>query len=194
MYSIQVALIAILTLGLTACASFHKSPNKTNSKHAVKVVAPVVVPKDLDSSKIVNYYPVQKLDTKGNTEITSIAPPDTNLKPATEVRMSKVSVSLDAKSNKIIVDQKIAEAWVTIGRALKEAGYRIMEEDKAMNTYFVLDSKQTNDKIQKDTPIYQVQLKENGKSTDINMLNEQNEPVDSATNNRFYAILENLTA
>jgi uncharacterized lipoprotein len=74
-------LATILILYISGCSIFSKSneqPVFTSDTHNLK---PMVIPKDLDSSQMKDYYPMPKVEKpfkNGNT--VSIVPPGANLK------------------------------------------------------------------------------------------------------------------
>jgi uncharacterized lipoprotein len=59
----------------------------------------------------------------------------------------------------LVYNQTTDRAWNALANALPAAGYRILEQDRSINTYYILDTSASNGVIQKDSPIYQLRLK-----------------------------------
>lgn len=86
----------------------------------------------------------------------------------------------------LAVNMNYSQTWSQLKKVLPTAGYPVMEEDNFSGTYYVLDKVSSNGVIKRDTPIYQLHLEKRGdKTTVVTVLNNQNQPADSAVATRI---------
>jgi uncharacterized lipoprotein len=177
------SLIFISVLGLTACSSFGyrygflKDETQTYKK-LPPIERTVVIPQNLSPRSVQDYYEVPQPAPDAPNVEPSLAPPSSSLS-ATPVpgNMPFEQKIRDAEKAKIQGHTRAAaarpapvainysQAWVKVSHVLRATGYKIVEKDNSMGTYYVIDTSSTGGKVKRDMPIYQVNLKSAGNGT-----------------------------
>lgn len=199
---IKLSMISVLVLGLSACTTvserygFLKDENQ-NYKKAPALQGAVVMPQNMATNEMQDYYEVPETAPSAVDAQPSLAPPGSSLaqrqsqpqvpdqnqsKPGQPVMLSQQDKIRSAENAKIqghtfyqpaststTVGMNFSQAWVKVGHVLQASNYKIVEKDNVLGTYYVVDMHGTGGKLKKDMPIYQVHLKAAGRSTQVSV-------------------------
>ena len=174
----------VVTIFLFGCV---KNPQNYLTHAQTIQVLKTSVDTQIKSGK--SYYPV--LNVNGRilpiTQSSSLVPPNSNVQRfegQTRPRGSSspkgiiANLQQDTQGTVImIIAEKSELAWAMVGNALQKTPYQILDQDRTLGSYYILDVKSTNNKIIKTTPIYRVYLKSCGNQTRVFLLNKDNQPV-----------------
>ena len=193
-------LLITMTTSLVACSTMSSDSKQQNDylKQA-KTVAPTKVPANLDASGMQPYYPIPPV-TMGplqQPQSFSIVPPGSRLaqsqmplsdaKPA--LAPARTSAVVASSNNTLVLNLPYQQAWSQTGKALQASGYKVMQQDKSMGAYFVLDLAGTGGQLKANTPIYQVHVKPTGNATSITLFDDKGNPADAAVGSRILGAL-----
>ncbi len=173
-------------------------------------VPPLNVPVVTGDNTAQNNYTVAPAETNAAApSAASLAPPGSNLEqasnpqpvvataanPATaqpaavgNAAQNPAPAASTSSSGRVAlaVNMNYGQTWSQLKKVLPTAGYPVMEEDNFSGTYYILDKVSSNGSIKRDTPIYQLHLEKRGdKTTVVTVLNNQNQPADSAVATRI---------
>lgn len=188
---------AALALSIVGCASHDKDYIKQS-----KTVHPIVVPAGVAVKPQQNYYPVPASAPTNISAAPSLIPPGSNLgrfnphlrpkKLKSPSKSNKRLATLSQTKNGEILElsENTKKAWVDVSEALRNTNYKILDQDPSMASFYVLDVTSTNNKITKDTPIYRLLLKAKGENTQVQLLNQKNQPAASNISNRILGALQ----
>ncbi len=175
---IKTAGIACAVMALAGCSW----TNKQLHRHDNDYVSGAATVQHMDDSSagrrahsMGEYYPVPShSDLHGKPP--SIVPPGSNLHTSnTKATQGKPQiVKLKGGSEALVMAANTQQAWSKVGKALKASGYQVLDQDSEMGAYFILDAKETQNKITKQTPILRVNLKTEDKQTSVTMASHDN--------------------
>lgn len=166
-------------------------------------VQPINVPTGLSDNNLqANYQVSGDTTTSAASSTVSLAPPGSMLEgvanagqstsepstqPAAVAQNTQTATSTSSGGRvALAVNMNYSETWSQMKKILPTSGYPVMEEDSFTGTYYVLDKVSSNGVIKRDTPIYQLHLEKRGdKTTVVTVLNNQNQPADSAVATRI---------
>lgn len=192
---VRISLIPLAVLALSACSTcnkygFLKDDTKTY-RQATPIEGAVVIPQNLSSSGMQDFYEVPGPAPDASVAQPSIIPPGANVAPPKSARASQQDRIRNAEAAKIQghtssaanapapVGVSYSQAWTKVGSVLKASNYKIVEKDSVLGTYYVIDA--GKGKVKKDMPIYQVHLKAAGNGTAISVT-----PANSALQDQLY--------
>lgn len=176
---IKLGLTSAVVLTLAACSTIQnhgylKDENKSYQK-AEPVERTVVIPQNLSGKNVDDYYEVPELAPEAANVVPPIAPPGSAVaQKANTTQQDRIRDAENAKikghtnpnvNNTKPVGVNFSQAWVKVGHVLQGTNYKIVEKDKTLGTYFVVDTTQSSGKVKKDMPIYQIHLKPSGNGT-----------------------------
>ncbi len=189
MRAIKISIISLVAIGLTACSTvndrygFFKDDSQTYRK-VKPIERTIVVPQNLNARDVEDYYEVpQPVQQSSNMQPPPpITPPGSNLtpvklKPVQPVVISQQDRIRKAENAKIQghtaaaaneptqIGVNLAQAWVKVGHILQASNYKVVEKDKVLGIYYVIDTRATGGKVKKDMPIYQIHMRPSGNST-----------------------------
>lgn len=101
---------------------------------------------------------------------------------------------LSNQGQALVLAQNFDQAWDKVGSALPNAGYPIVEKDKTISTYFVLDPSVTHERVTRDTPIYQIILNTVQDTTTVMILDNSRQVVDATVSQRILSDLNDALA
>lgn len=187
---------------LAACSSMKSNEGYP---HSASSVPRMKTPSNIDASRFQTNYPVPTDINPATGQSPSITPPGSNMMqmngqptsdlnpstlqqptqqatqqqmPATQPQAS--TAAPQNYSDSITVNGEYAQAWQKVGAGIQRAGYKILDKDESMGSYYILNTQATQGKITKDTPIVQVHVERANNQTKIILLNEQNQPLNPA--------------
>lgn len=208
----RILAVAVLAVAMTGCSTF------TDKKHGVvrdrhddylqgESVTALKIPKDLDSSRVQDFYPIPPASQEAPAKVPSDLPPGS---PATEMINQKAEAKAAKKQSPDIVSSQVTPnaavtemtkdadgnvlltvnehgdmAWQLLGQALNSAGFRVVTSDRYVNAYFVLDTPATGGVVKKKTPAYQVHVNDEGDKANIWLRNDDNSQVAANTASRI---------
>lgn len=198
---VQIIGVGVAVISLNACTS-QTSYNQKHFKRYAYSVHPIVVPSDTKIVKKEPYYQLPIGAAHVQAKPVSLIPPGSNIlqyqkkshdkkqNRQSSLPISKKLVQSKLGTEKIILSLKPAVAWEKLGEALRKSHYQILEKDKGMHSYYVLDSSKTHNKITQATPIYRVYVNAKGKYTEVGLMNHSNQPPNSKTTHRILKAIQ----
>lgn len=187
---IKSLLAVTLVISLVGCANH--SQDYVEQSGSVSSVAPAG---DVKMKTGKNFYVVPgNPDVSGDVK-PSLIPPGSHIEPKAEknskavVNVAQWSETTEGQPALILAETGDA-AWKNVGRAIKKTPYRVLDKDRSMGSYYIVDSKSTDNKITKATPIYRLYLKKTGQSTQILLLDQHNHPAKSDVVKRILGALQ----
>jgi uncharacterized lipoprotein len=132
-----------------------------------------------------NYYPVPA-SSAATMQKPSLVPPgskmsetEPQLKPLTtqgpaatqQTMQTKVT---DSGKQALALNYDLNRSWLLVGKALRAAGYRILDQDKSVASYYIFDIRSKGQAISRTTPIYRVHLQTVGTATQVTVLTQTN--------------------
>lgn len=209
---LKLLLIASLAFSVTACDSLRGENSIFRRQddsylHNDQSVNPMYMPGDLNDYRMNNYYNVPNAPRSRGNRAPSVAPPDgsgkyrkykdeTYVKKATKPTAAVAANKATAPVGKgeVTLQQKPQKVWANLDTALKKAGYRVMDKDSSVNSYFVLDVPSTQGKVKRSTPVYQLRVQDDDGATALSLLNAKGKPADAAVSKRILtAVSKNIT-
>ncbi|WP_423062383.1 outer membrane protein assembly factor BamC [Candidiatus Paracoxiella cheracis] len=184
----------VMALLLVGCANHNKDYIKQS-----KTVHTIVVPRGVALKPAQNYYPVPASTPQNISTSPSLVPPGSDLQrfnPKSQAKSQPqktqtLATLTQTKNGQVLeVSEQSSVAWARVGKALRKTSYKVLDEDPSMASYYVLDATSTNNKITKSTPIYRVLLKTNGDNTQVELLNQQNQPAPVDVSKRILGALQ----
>ena len=165
-------------------------------------VHPIVVPAGAIPPEQKAYYRVPSVSVRAHAGTMSLLPPGSNVLQYRDKAKSKNHVSaqmpvvahLENGNKRLILSLNANRAWSVVGRALGKTPYQILEKDKSMKTYYVLDLRSTSNKITQSTPIYRLAIKQVGDISVVHVLNQENQPATAQMSSKILkAVQKQLT-
>ncbi len=201
---LKVSLVAGIATALTACSHGLLNSHTKDYQQQAKSVSPLVSTPTAQLRHGRDFYPVPAGKSTAPVKQPSLVPPGSNLSRfanGKKVAAKKTAITV-AKWSEInnsepvlMLSEKEKEAWTRVGRALRASNYQVLDQDPSMSSFYVLDSSVTKNHITDKTPIYRVYLKEQKDgSTQVELLNEKNQPVTTAVARRVLgSVQQHLT-
>lgn len=177
--------IIILAFLFSACSGKGPGMHSDDYIKQSQSVRPIVVPAGVTSPMQKAYYRVPALSRQAENAPMSLLPPGSRVSRYRNVvkvnvqGKKRVFVRLSKHSKRLVLSTNSKNAWPMVGRALQKAHYQVLDQDKGMGTYYVLDTGKTSHKITQSTPIYRLVLKRNGKKSSLSILNQKDKPADA---------------
>lgn len=189
----KLFLISLCTIALTACTSMHQKYDNFRNAHETyhptsNSIAP---PKGVDESQVDSSYVVPPLKDADKMKQVPLAPPGSQLNQSNAPPTSTVA---NVKMQYSLIKKPFDTAWKEVGKAIHVSGYKILDEDNGLGTYYLLDTSTTRGKIQKNTPIYQLHLKKVKQGVELVLLNSKNQLAKPEVANKILAAVINATA
>ncbi len=197
-----LALISACTITLVGCTSRQNSYLKKSN-----TISYVIAPTGESIKQERSEYPIPKFAmSKISNKPPSMVPPGSNLQRFNKKKNTASTTAAQAEQKNfavitqlkgkymLIVAAKEKLLWSRVGTVLHKTTYEILDQDRAMGSYFILDSHSTANKITRNTPIYRIHLTASGSKTQISLLSQSNGTVNSSVAKRILtAIKDNLT-
>ena len=196
----QLSLI-VLSIALASCASTAtqtESAPQSNTKQPAyvkeaKSVSPTQLPSGMSARNMQNYYPIPPVSL-GPTATPPLTPPGSQAAqnqallaangPAAPAPSNVINQSASSSSS-LVLNLDYQKAWGKVGQALHSAKYQVLQQDRTIGAFYVLDTASSGGQLKTTTPIYQVHLSASGGSTSVTILNDKNQPADSAVAGRI---------
>jgi uncharacterized lipoprotein len=170
---------------LTGCAAFQSS-SQDNWTQA-QSISETKLPHD-GNSNIETYYPIPPVSMAPMVQ-PNVLPPGSEIartQAQSQARVMPQRSSVVASSaSAIILNSNYDQAWQQVGRALRASGYKIMQQDSSLGSYYVLDLASSGGKLKDTTPIYQVHLANKANNVAVNVLNEKSQVANTAVSSRI---------
>ncbi len=223
--TVSILLLAGMSLNLTGCASWWQKHNFVKKHRTEYLrsqeSSPLRVPAGLAASGIGDDYVIQSSAAPAPAAPIGILPPDSladklkrgvvtkdalknasklaDAKPAVNTTTVNQTGSIASASmvsdNTLPLNQTVAQAWSSVGAALKRAGYKIAVSDEKIATYYILDMHATDERVTKSTPICQVKLQSGADGNAYVTVTEQNNnPASAAASQQILTNLKNALA
>lgn len=175
--------------------------------------APLVVPENYSRANIGNDYPVPTVNNTISAKPISLLPPDSladqikqgkvsadilkkplpPLVKQTQTTANNASTPTLAVNNgggmisgsSLLLPQNPAQAWDNIGKALANTDYSIVNQNQKRLVYYILDTVSTDNKIARETPIYQIHLRDLGNGMQVYLTDNDNKPTNTVIAQRI---------
>ncbi len=163
------------------------SPFSLKNKKNYETLPDLKVPHALQLQDTDPYYPVGKRveDISGNAlPAPSLVPPgslmqqkiqssaladasrsQTTRHGAHSIALLQASVGDGPVS--LQVSKGLSATWKAMDRALEKTGYQVLDKDRSIHTYYILDIKNPDDELTPQTPIYEIYLQSYGAYTTV---------------------------
>lgn len=194
--------ILLLALGLAGCAAMEQESNEQNNAYlrAKSVPPPTKMPQGLKTTNAQNYYPVPPAQQGTATQRPSTMPPGNGSTAAPQQQSPAVAQAQQSAAQKVasaapavaasstsslVLNMNSSAAWGKVGNALQASGYKVMQQDRSMGSYYVLDLAGTGGVLKTNTPIYQVHIKPSGNNSTVTLLNDKNQSASPVVSSRI---------
>lgn len=173
--------VAVCVFALSACSSvkqnYNQFKNKPSAYMTSQSVAPLRIPPGIEHEPLLedDCVPPGELP-KGSV---ALLPPESLAQKIAEGKISKKelkhvsSLNLEQRDNQwfmILTDDK-DHAWSRLKKALKNRKIRILQENKADDVIYIVDTFPTKGKITLASPIYQIHMRETAEqNTEVYLL------------------------
>lgn len=180
---------------LEGCAS------EQNAYLHAKYLPPTKVPQGLRTiNPAQTYYPIPPVSMGPmiHPQQFSLLPPGSQSAQSQAAKIAAAQASapphvspvVASSSTSLALNMTYDASWAQVGRALRAAGIRVMQQDKSMGAYYILDLAATGGHISTTTPIYRVNLKTVGNNTTITLLDANNNSVSPGVSSRIFGRLK----
>lgn len=122
----------------------------------------------------------------------------TNKTTSTNSQVINTKTNIIAKSaitvmsnNAILLNQPISQAWISVGNSLRQLDYKIIMDNPTRNIYYIVDTAQTEGKLNLKTPIIQVHLKSAEHYTQITLTDNDGKQVIDEVAHRILTDINN---
>lgn len=193
---ITMAVTSLASVLLGGCAS-HDSAYLQQSQQA----KPLRMPEGVNLKEEQNYYPSPANNATVAPASRSTEPPLTppgmptsavtpsaapaqspslataTSSPAPNNAAAAAQLSQNSEGDPIlVVNANEQTTWHKVSKALKASDYQIVDKDRSMSSFYVLDVRATDNKITEKTPIYRVFLQPDaaGMPTRVSLMSQKN--------------------
>ena len=191
-----IALSAI-SMAMAGCSATSRLVHRHDSDYLKydKTDQPLKVPAGTSRKKINNFFPVPGSAPK-ETTAPSLVPPGTDFSKYTSSANSIKPGLVVLKNGKdaLLLDMPKAKAWKALATALPKSGYPVLDHDKAMGAYFILDPAQTGGKTTKKTPIYLLRVYSSHAKTIVTVMTHDNTPLNTSLTQHILKNVQTHTA
>jgi uncharacterized lipoprotein len=141
-------------------------------------VKPLKMPEGINLKDEQNYYATPEYNAKPKS-VPSIIPPGSNLEQfkSSSLKTHPATLNLNSDGESVLVlDQSEETVWPKVLSALKASDYQVLDKDRTMSSFYILDVQATGNQITEKTPIYRVFLQPiaSGAKTQVSLLSEKN--------------------
>lgn len=167
----------------------HAKYNQKQYLQYAKQTHPIVIPKGIKKVKEDTFYKLPDRPIPSHATSVSLVPPGSHVlqykkeqskKHLTRHNKHATLGKTTTGENQLILAMNVKKAWIVVGKALRKSKtYQILDKDKTMHSYYILDTTATNNKITQSTPIYRLSIQEDGKQADVNIADQKNQSVAS---------------
>jgi uncharacterized lipoprotein len=196
---LKITFLVCCSAILAACATLSpsESSDRTQKKDAAGTSAqPVEIYTDDRITQSQSYATeappptTTVMDTQGAELAAGMVKPAAANTPAAPQRTIAATRNAEDSSS-LSLNMPYARVWAATKKALPQAGYPIMEQDSASGTYYILDKVGSGGVIQRDAPIYQLQLQKREDQTVVARLkNAHNQSAPADVTQRIFTVLK----
>lgn len=171
-----------------------------------KTIHPIVVPHGVNVARGETFYRLPHTSIPTHVTPVSLVPPGSKIlqykkdqqaanKKTSKPHLASHFAKLKSGSRELILAVNVKTAWKKIGEALKDSGnYQLLDQDKNIHSYYILDTTATNHQVTESTPIYQVSIHSAGKGSAVKLLNQTNQLASANVSTRILsAVKRNLS-
>lgn len=101
------------------------------------------------------------------------------------------SAHAELNQNGLQMAMNSTDTWVALRSALQKEKYRVLDEDRNMMAYYILDTDSTHGKITHSTPVYRMQIHSKGTTSNVELYDEKNHSVAPVIAQRILSRLQN---
>lgn len=155
---------------------------------SINLTPPDSLAANIEAGKVSAAVLKQPLPATTVTNKTNLTNSQSTNTKANIVTKSAITVM---SNNTILLNQPIAQAWRSVGNALKQANYKIIMQNQTRNIYYIVDTAQTDGKLNLKTPIIQVHLQSTDNYTQITLTDNDGKIVTENVTQRILTDLNN---
>jgi uncharacterized lipoprotein len=172
--------VSVITLAMTGCAATSRLVHRHDNDYlkASKSDAALKLPASASSQNIKSAYPIPK-GAAPEAVAPSLVPPGSQIH---QIRKNLNAKKTTTAALPLSMSTKVA--WVKVGASLKRGGYQVLDQDRAMGAYFVLDPQETGGKVTKTTPILRVNVTGNTEASNVTVASHGNTAINAAISQR----------
>lgn len=186
--------LLIITILLAGCSSFSKQSNYMNAKN----LPPTRVPRAMVLGPQQTFYPIPPVSMAPMAGNPSLLPPGSRSAQIQAQKQmmtqanapARTSAVIASSSTSLVLNLNYDQAWNDVGRALKSSGNKVMQQDKSMGAYYILDLAGTGGQLKTTTPIYRVSIKSVGNNMNVTLLDANNNLVNPSVSSRILGRLK----
>lgn len=179
---------------------------------------PIRVPAGMSNASVHEDYPVPYAGTPAPKTAANISPPNslaeqidqgrlsskalkqreamleqTQARNESEIKSATTDPTSEAysgfKNDTLMINQPAGEAWPVVENAITKGGYKIALKNPQTQTFYILDVYSTNGTVAKETPIYQIHLRNTPLGTEVSVTDNRSRRLSLNDANR---ILDNI--
>lgn len=156
----------------------------------------IVPPGSLEDRVQKGEVPKSALKQKAPTPNAKMSTTNTNTPPSA-VTAAQLNLNLagQLQGQTLVLTQTFDQAWDNVGNALPGADYRIIQQNKKLAIYYILDISVTKERVTKDTPLYQVHVRASAANmTEVYVTDNNQHLVADSINTEILTNLNNALA
>lgn len=196
----KIIMIFGLLAVIAGCATVSRQTNHDRDYlKQTRSVAPTRVPPGLSAAGAQSYYPIPPITLGPVKNVVPLQP--SILPPGSEAATQQAqkfnnppapapaSIVTASSSTSLVLGTDYNHSWDKVGQGLRASGYKVMQQDKSVGGFFIVNEAETGGQLTANTPIYQVHLTPSGNSTTVTILNDKNQPASPAVSSRVLGAL-----
>lgn len=195
-------LLILVIASLTGCKGNFIKEHQTEYLRS-RSSPPLQVPPGMNRADINTDYVVPPLVNQQGQQPVSLAPPASSAEKVTsgevpvkaleEKPQQKTKVNT-ADNPTLSLTQTTAQTWSAIGDGLKDASYGIVNENKKSGVYYLVDIPATGGRLKRDTPIYQLHLRDTDSGAVASITDNEGKLIDPTIAQRILTDLNKALA
>lgn len=203
-----VTTLAVYSVG---CSSINPKYNLIQQRQTeylrTHAAPPLQTPAGVSRANLHDDYPIPNANTPAPAKSLSLLPPNSI---AEQIKQGKLSPDAlrqrepeentnatdntnqsasYVKNDTLMINQPIADAWDQVENAINKAGYKMAYKNQKTLTFYIIDIYATNGTITRESPIYQIHLRNTPLGVEISVTDNSGKRVNIDTANR---VLDNL--
>lgn len=199
--SFKILTVLGLVMVISSCATITRETTKHDSDYLkqARSVQPTQVPPGLSPVGSQDYYPIPPITLGPVKNVvampSSVSPPGNGVALQTQHNnphpaQPAPSMVVASSSSSLVLSGNYNQAWDKVGRGLRASGYKILQQDKSVGGFFIVNVAETGGQLTANSPIYQVHLTPANTSTTVTILNDKNQPASQEVSSHVLGALK----
>lgn len=185
----KILSFTVLGLGLVGCADHDKDYIQQSN-----TIAPMTTTAGTGMKVGENYYPVPGKPNINQSTPPSLIPPGSHLQETSTETKNTTRAQLkttDSGVEALVISGNLTTAWNQVNKALPSTPYRLLDQDRSMSSFYILDLPSTNNQLTRGTPIYRLYLQSAGDNvTQVTVLDQKNKPLSPDLQHQILSALQ----